>query len=157
MKKYELKTYEQIKEKALRLLEFRAHSEGELFQKLRQQGASEEHIEQVLAFCREYGFVNDEDFAIRKARDLQNIKKFGKHRIMQELRAKGISGELANMAVSQLDFEENDLKPMIEKKLKGDFDKKNIDKCIRYFIYRGYDFGQIKNCIEELKGEIDDL
>ena len=76
---------------------------------------------------------------------------------MQELRAKGISGELANMAVSQLDFEENDLKPMIEKKLKGDFDKKNIDKCIRYFIYRGYDFGQIKNCIEELKGEIDDL
>ena len=157
MKKYELKTYEQVKEKALRLLEFRAHSEGELFQKLKQQGASEEHIEEVLAFCREYGFVNDEDFAIRKARDLQNIKKFGKHRIIQELRAKGISGELVDMAVSQLDFEENDLKPMIEKKLKGDFDKKNIDKCIRYFIYRGYDFGQIKNCIEELKGEIDDL
>ena len=157
MKKYELKTYEQVKEKALRLLEFRAHSEGELFQKLKQQAASDEHIEEVLAFCREYGFVNDEDFAIRKARDLQNIKKFGKHRIIQELRAKGISGELVDMAVSQLDFEENDLKPMIEKKLKGDFDKKNIDKCIRYFIYRGYDFGQIKNCIEELKGEIDDL
>ena len=74
MKKYELKTYEQIKEKALRLLEFRAHSEGELFQKHRKQGATEEHIEQVLAFCREYGFVNDEDFAIRKARDLQIIK-----------------------------------------------------------------------------------
>ena len=157
MKKQELKTYEQVKEKALRLLEFRAHAEGELFQKLRRQGASEEHIQEVLSFCKEYGFINDADFAMRKARDLYNIKKYGKHRIIQELRAKGISSALVDEAVSQIDFDENSLKPMIEKKLKGDFDKKNIDKCIRYFIYRGYDFGEIKQCIEELKGEIDDL
>ena len=36
---------------------------------------------------------------------------------------------------------------------KGDFEKKNIDKCIRYFMYRGYGFSDIKNCIDNIKEE----
>lgn len=157
MKKQELNTYEQVKEKTLRLLEFRAHAEGELKMKLRRLGAKEEHIEEAIAFCKEYGFVNDEDYAFRKAKDLYNLKKYGSHRIMQELRAKGIASHIAEAAIAEIEFEEDVLRPLVEKKLKGDFDKKNIDKCIRYFIYRGYDFAEIKKCIEEIKGEADDL
>lgn len=157
MKKQELNTYEQVKEKTLRLLEFRAHAEGELKMKLRRLGAKEEHIQEAIAFCKEYGFVNDKDYAFRKAKDLYNLKKYGSHRIMQELRAKGIATHIAEEAIAQIEFKEDELRPLIEKKLKGDFDKKNIDKCIRYFIYRGYDFAEIKKCIEEIKGEADDL
>ena len=157
MKKQELNTYEQVKEKTLRLLEFRSHAEGELKMKLRRLGAKEEHIEEAIAFCKEYGFVNDEDYAFRKAKDLYNLKKYGSHRIMQELRAKGIASHIAEAAISEIEFKEDELRPLIEKKLKGDFDKKNIDRCIRYFIYRGYDFAKIKQCIEEIKGEADDL
>ena len=43
--------------------------------------------------------------------------------------------------------------PLVEKRLKGDFEKKNIDKCIRYFMYRGYGFSDIKNCIDNIKEE----
>ena len=39
---------------------------------------------------------------------------------------------------------EDMLLPLVEKRLKGDFEKKNIDKCIRYFMYRGYGFSDIK-------------
>ena len=39
----------------------------------------------------------------------------------------------------------------IEKKLKGNFEKKNCDKAIRFLIYRGYDLSDIKNAIERLK------
>ena len=45
------------------------------------------------------------------------------------------------------------LLPLVEKRLKGDFEKKNIDKCIRYFMYRGYGFSDIKNCIYNIKEE----
>ena len=42
---------------------------------------------------------------------------------------------------------------LLKKGLKGDFEKKNIDKCIRYFMYRGYGFSDIKNCIDNIKEE----
>lgn len=150
-------TFEQAKDKALRLLEFRSHSERELKDKLKRAGAKEEDIEQILDFCRNYGFVNDSLYAKLKARDLKNLKKYGIKRIKAELYSKGISAEDIEEAVSELDDNEEDtLLPLIEKKLKGNFEKKNVDKCIRYFIYRGYSFGDIKNCIENLKIEYEE-
>lgn len=145
-------TLEQAKDKALRLLEFRSHSEHELKEKLKRAGAKDEDIEEILDFCRNYGFVNDLAYAKSKARDLKNLKRYGIKRIKAELYSKGIDSEYVEAAVSELDEDEEDiLLPLIEKKLKGNFEKKNIDKCIRYFIYRGYSFGDIKNCIENIK------
>ena len=45
-------TFEQAKDKALRLLEFRSHSERELKDKLKRAGAKEDDIEEILEFCR---------------------------------------------------------------------------------------------------------
>lgn len=147
-------TFEQAKDKALRLLEFRAHSEKELCDKLKRAGAKECDIEEILEFCRSYNFVNDRAFAMGKARDLKNLKKYGARRIKSELYSKGIDAEYIEEALSQLEDDEEDLLlPLVEKKLCGDFEKKNTDKCIRYFIYRGYSFSDIKNCIEKLKQE----
>lgn len=147
-------TFEQAKDKALRLLEFRSHSERELTDKLKRAGADENDIEEILEFCRNYGFVDDRKFALAKARDLKNLKKYGKQRIKSELYSKGISAEYVEEALDELDDDEEDvLLPLVEKKLRGDFEKKNIDKCIRYFLYRGYSFGDIKSCIENIKQE----
>ena len=123
--------------------------------KLRRAGAKNEDIEEILDFCRNYGFVNDNSYANRKAKDLQHLKKYGRRRIEQELYAKGISQADIADAINELDFDDttDTLYPLIEKKLKGDFEKKSIDRCIRYFIYRGYDIGDIKLCIEKIKGE----
>ena len=54
-----IENYEQAKDKALRLLTFRAHSEYELRNKLKTAGAKDEDIERTLDFCRRYNFVND--------------------------------------------------------------------------------------------------
>lgn len=144
-------TFEQTKDKALRLLEFRAHSERELTDKLKRTGAKDNDIEEVLEFCRNYGFVDDRSFAVKKARDLKNLKRYGIRRIKSELYSKGIAAEYIEEAVAELDDDEEMLIPLVEKKLGGNFEKKNVDKCIRYFIYRGYSFSDIKNCIDELK------
>lgn len=151
--------FEQAKEKALRLLEFRSHSEKELSDKLKHAGAKLEDIEEILEFCRRYGFVNDKVYAQRKAKDLQHLKKYGKRRIEQELYAKGISPENIAQAVTELDFDdtEDTLYPLVKKKLSSNFEKKSIDRCIRYFIYRGYEISDIKSCIEKVKGEANEL
>lgn len=151
--------YEQTKDKALRLLTFRAHSEKELSDKLRRAGATDENIEKTLEFCREYSFVNDEQYALSKVRDLKNLKKYGGKRIEAELKRLGVSGEDAAEAMAELeeDDEQERLYPLVVKKLGGDFEKKSVDRCIRYFIYRGYGFGDIKECIERAKGEADEI
>lgn len=150
-------TFQQAKDRALRLLEFRSHSEHELKDKLRRSGAKDEDIEEILDFCRNYGFVNDLTYAKAKAADLKNLKKYGVKRIKAELYSKGISAEYIEEAVEGLDEDEEDLLlPLVEKKLRGNFEKKNIDKCIRYFIYRGYGFGDIKSCIDSIKQDYEE-
>lgn len=130
------------------------HSERELTDKLKKAGAKEYDIEEILDFCRNYGFVDDKKYALAKARDLKNLKKYGIKRIKAELYSKGIGAEYIEEAVAELDDDETDiLLPLVRKRLGGDFDRKNIDKCIRYFLYRGYGFGDIKSCIENIKTE----
>ena len=151
-------TYEQAKDKALRLLAFRAHSEYELRDKLKRANAVEEDIDKIIEFCKEYKFLNDVDFAKRKAADLKNLKKFGKNRIKSELRRVGIASEIIEDILMDMDFEDeaDKLLPLVEKKLGGDFERKSKDRCIRYFMYRGYDFYTIKNCIDTVVSENDE-
>ena len=146
--------YEQTKSKALSYLSFRSHSEKELKEKLKRAGAREDDIEDVVKFLAEYKFLDDEKYAISKALDMQNLKKFGRLRIEAELKMLGISADFIQNALAELkEDEEEMLLPLVKKKLSGNFEKKNIDKAIRYFAMRGYEFSDIKKCIEILKTE----
>lgn len=142
--------YAQTKEKALRLLEFRTHSEKELFVKLKRTGAEDETINSVMEFLKEYNLVDDEKYAINYALDLQNLKKFGKNRIIGELSKKGIAREYIQQAVENLpDVSDDVLSELVAKRLKGNFDNKNKEKAIRYFLYRGYSLDDIKRAIQK--------
>lgn len=153
IKKNELSPTE-AREKALRLLEFRAHSEKELSDKLLRAGADREDIPEIMGFLREYGLVNDLEYAKRLAADLKNIKRLGRRRIKDELRSKGISGDDIEIVLSELPEDTKDeLLPLVEKKLGGNFERKNTDRAIRYFLYRGYSFDDIKECLEELASD----
>lgn len=144
----------QAKEKALRLLEFRSHSEKELRDKLLRAGAKAEDLPEIFDFLREYFFINDAEYAKKLARDLQNLNKYGIRRIRDELKSRGIQGEdLENAMLELSDEEEDQLLPLMERKLSGNFDKKNIDRAIRYFAYRGYGFDDIKSAIGKIRGE----
>lgn len=148
-------TYEQAKEKALRLLEYRRRSEKELRGKLRLAGAAEEDIDDITDFCKRYKFIDDEEFARLRASDLKNLKRYGKRRIERELYAQGIEPDVIQNVIGEMDFdnEEDILYPLVAKKLGGDLSRKNTEKCIRYFMYRGYDIYDIKRCIERAEQE----
>ena len=146
--------FHETKEKALRYLEFRSHSEKELTDKLKRSGANYEDILSVIAFLKEYNFLNDRSFAEKYTHDLVTLKKFGKKRVKLELSKKGISQEIISEVLENFDWDSEDiLTPLVKKKLSGDFEKKSIDRCFRYFLYKGYSFDEIKSSIDKIKTE----
>lgn len=153
-KKVPLDSFDAVKERTLRLLAFRAHSEYELRDKLTHDGASEELIDAVIEFLYEYKLIDDRIYAERLANDLSNIKKYGRYRIIAELSRKGISHEIISEVTDAMETdEEEQLLPLMERKLGGDFDQKSRDRAFRYFAARGYSFDDIKAAFNRLKDE----
>ena len=150
-------TKSETKEKALRLLEFRSHSEYELRSKLKAKGAESEDIDEVVEFLTEYGFLDDLKYASAKAKDLAVLKKYGKIRIIAELKSKGIASDIIDEALSGLETDETEmLYPLVEKKLGDNFERKNTEKVIRYFASRGYNISDIKNVIDDLRRDFEE-
>src|SRR5574340_1043800 len=88
-------------ERAYRILARRAHSERELREKLKTGGFSEPLVNEVIEKCRELGYLNDENFARQRARDLAVNRLAGDRRIAFDLRERGISEELSRQAIEE--------------------------------------------------------
>lgn len=91
---------------ALNSLDYRDHSEKEIRAKLLRKHDAD-YVDEAVEKLIELDLVNDERYAENYARELFERKKFGKIRIKSELRAKGISADIANAAVDEL-FEEEE-------------------------------------------------
>ena len=61
-------TFDEAKDKALRLLEFRSHSERELSDKLKRAGAKEEDIVKFLNFAEITAFWTTESMRLQRQR-----------------------------------------------------------------------------------------
>ena len=81
-------------EKALYLLEHRAHSKKELENKITRAEFDREAARSAVEHMEELGLLNDEDYARRLANELFTRKRFGARRVKQELRQKGIDDAL---------------------------------------------------------------
>ena len=61
-------TFDEAKDKALRLFEFRSHSERELSDKLKRAGAKEEDIDEILNFAEITAFWTTESMRLQRQR-----------------------------------------------------------------------------------------
>ena len=92
---------ERLRDKALNLLSYRAHSRRELHDKLLRKGAEEDETEEVLDWLTDQGFLNDWDYAgmiVRKYRR----KGYERWRIRAELFKRGIEREIREDVLSDL-------------------------------------------------------
>jgi len=88
---------------ALIALAPRAKSRGELFAHLKQRGIAEDIANAVLYRMQEQGLINDEEFARAWSQSRQRTKKLSKRVIANELREKGVSGEIIDIVTSEID------------------------------------------------------
>ncbi len=132
-------------EKALYLLEYRARSKKELIDKV-SEVASKETAEQTADRMEELGLIDDHEFARVFVRQLFSVKKFGKRRVVQELRIKGISSEIIDEVIEEYEDEPIEkIKMLLEKKYRGFADDEKIKRRAVSALQRyGYSFDEIR-------------
>lgn len=149
--------YYRAREKALRLLDRRAHSKAEIIRKL-QENYPKEVSEAVAERLEEVGIINDEEFARLYYRELSLVKKFGEKRISTELYRRGISRDIIDSLKEENSDEEQYLKIVEElKRRRVDLsDEKIKRRTVAKFIRNGYSYDDIKTAFAALNEEIDD-
>ena len=153
-------TTEEAKEKALNLLEYRAHSRKELFDKLK-MFTDIETANEVLDMMEDGGLLDDEAYAFQYAHDLMEMKLLGPVRLKMELSRKGIDEDIAEKAIwaaeEEIGTAEERLERLIEIRYKNLLaDEKNRTKTINSLFRLGYGYDMIKEAIYNVKEEIAD-
>jgi len=94
--------YKRARERALRLLALRGRSRAELRKKLAERDFSKSVIDRVLENLGGLGYLDDEAFAVNRARHLAVNRLYGDRKIAEQLREKGVDPEAARAAIREV-------------------------------------------------------
>ena len=146
------------REKALRLLDYRARSRTEIAQRLSRAGFAEDVVQETLENLENLGLIDDAQFSKAWVNHRLAGKGMGKTRIKWELRQKGIPNELAEEALSAIDAEterESALDIARRRQRKdANVDERTRRRRLTSFLRRqGYDWGVIGAVLNELGTE----
>ncbi len=99
--------YARARDLALRYLGTRARSTAEVRDYLRRKGFAETTIEHVIERLQEWGYLDDEAFARFWVEDRERFRPRGLIALRQELRQKGISNDIIQRVLADLDPEDS--------------------------------------------------
>ncbi len=135
---------------ALRALGGRAHSTGELKEKLRLRAERPEDVDGVLAKLKESGYLNDRRFAENYASARLENQGLGKMRVLRDLRQRRVAPKLAEQ-VTEKTFQDTNETDLIEAFLKRKYrskqlgaflaEEKNLAAAFRRLRYAGFSAG----------------
>jgi len=110
---------------AVRALGSRAHSTGELREKLRRRAERAEDIDVVLAKLKELGYLDDRRFAESYAASRLENQGLGKMRVLRDLRQRRVAPKLAEQ-VTEKTYQETNETELIEDFLKRRYRGKQL-------------------------------
>ncbi|MBQ6144087.1 MAG: regulatory protein RecX [Clostridia bacterium] len=142
------------KEKALRLLSFRAHSKHELKNKIK-NSLGEKYAEGAAEKMENLGLINDKEFAFLYAKELFFKKLYSIKRVKYELTKKGVENNIIEETLSKIDInEEENIKKIFLKKhtdKNTTENEKELRKLVSYCQRLGYSWSVINSAINELE------
>ena len=95
-----------VKKKLEHYCVYQERCHDDVLQKLRSMALNSDEIDEVIVHLIENNFLNEERFACCFARGKFRIKKWGKIRIVNELKSRTISQYNINTALKEIDDEE---------------------------------------------------
>lgn len=148
--------YRRAKQKALAILKFMDRTELELRRKLSDAEYPEKIIDRTISYVIEYGYLNDERYALAYIRARMNTKS--KLVIRTELLQKGISKDLTERILEE-EYEQDEigedaemtaLRKAIAKKTKSveDLNMEDKRKLMAALYRKGFDIGKIKQVLK---------
>jgi regulatory protein len=136
---------------AYRFLALRAYSCQELTTKLLQKSFAPDVTEQVLAHIQQQGYINDEDVALQWAQSLVRNRTWGRVKITQYLKRKGIAYETIDRVQRKIwrEFNEEDIaRRALHKHYRGHATLPSVDKRARFLKARGFSAEAIYRCLD---------
>ena len=141
---------QKCKNTALRIIERAYKTEKEMRKRLCEKGYEQEEIDEAVNFLKEYKFIDDDSYV--KLYIKEKIKSYGSQKIKYSLINKGISKEVIEEELNNIESEEMKQTALClaEKKYKNlsksEKDKfKLYNKICRYLISRGYEYDMVKS------------
>jgi len=92
-----------VMQRALEFISYKPRTTMETRNKLQNAGFDDLLIEKTISYLVDNGILNDEDYANRWVEERSRIKPRSRRMLIHELRVKGISGELIQSAVEDVD------------------------------------------------------
>ena len=135
----------ELKARALRHLVRREHSRAELARKLAPHAESPEAIEAVLDLLLSKKQQSDERFASERARVLS--RKYGAAKIRQDLKSKGIAGDVIDRVSSEGELER--ARSILERKYRQPATtREELAKRMRFLQGRGFSYDVIRGLLK---------
>ena len=140
----------------LKLLSRKLYTEKELRSKMQEKGFLQNACDEVICFLKEYGYINDLQYAKSYISDSVQLRKKGKRLIRMELLQKGIDENILLELLDDIETEEV-LDSLVEKKARSlDLgDRKNIKKVFDFCARRGYSYDEIRQAVNRF-AELDE-
>lgn len=135
--------------KALKLVSIRYKTQREIERYLYEKGYLSQVVYYVLSRLIEYHFVDDERFVnsfIQTHKD-----RYGKLKLKQQLMIRGVSENLIDSAISEVDFDQTDEIIMLaEKYMKSkEPTKENYAKLFKYLMGKGFEYENVKRALKQ--------
>lgn len=152
-----VKTYtvEEAKRKLEAFCAYQERYHKEVIDKLQKMRMIPIAIDEIVVHLIQNNFLNEERFAKSFARGKFRYKKWGRVRIGQELKRRGLSQYIIQSALKEIDDEEYmETFEILSEKKQAEIKEKNIYKAKRkladYLLYRGWESDLVYSKISEL-------
>jgi len=144
-----------LKQKAENFCVYQERSHKEVVQKLRNLGANPNEIDLIVVHLIEYNFLNEERFARNFANGKHSIKKYGKIKIIRELKRRNISTNNIRKALEEISDEQyqNTFTQLSEKAWNSITEKNIIKKKKKFYdnlFSKGYEMYLINDAWQNL-------
>jgi regulatory protein len=143
---------------ALKTLGGRAHSIGELREKLRRRAERVSDIDDVIARLKEHGYLDDKRFAEGFASSRLANERFGRGRVIQDLRQRRVAPAVAESTVQRV-YEEVDEQALIEEWIRRKYrtapregifqEEKDLAAAYRRLLRAGFRTGEIVRALKK--------
>ncbi len=113
-------------------------------------------LEEVILSLVQEDYLNEERYARSYARGKHRIKKWGRNKITQELKSKGVSAYCIKKGLSEIEYDHyieslNDVVFKYYTARIGKYDRRKLRiKTIQHAVSKGYEYQLVKGCVEEL-------
>lgn len=136
-----------VRAEAANIIGGRPLSKRELTRRLVRKGADAEDAGAAADWLEDIGAVNDREYAALLVRHYAG-KGYGRARIREEMRRRGVDRELWDEALEELPDQTETLDRLIQKKCRGDLsDRREVRRVSESLMRRGFSWSEVKEAL----------